>query len=364
MENQQEITGIPFENFTWKIENFSKQIIKKLRSDAFKGGDCKWRILVGKELDQLSLSLKVSGSIPDYCWTRFAYFRLALINQLDANKSIVKETQQKFNSGYRIWVAFDNFQPSHSRSASISNMSSTHDSVSVQECDQTEMEIVLVEDQAIESSFERLSRTAHESSAAEVELIQQEHQQIAAPTAPILYPSISDEEIPFTPLSELIDLSAFGPEEAAFVPLLEEVCSRDPSLIESQRKRSPQFILWAFTALGQVLYFLKTTKLKDMTEDSCNQLQLLWEELGTFGFNLAWLEPRVQSALDSRTYFERVEQLKNLRHNVVAFENEATKLKAKLAIAEIDIELASRELAKVEEGFEEKDIEAELGYGI
>ena len=187
------------------------------------------------------------------------------------------------------------------------------------------------------------------------------------PTAPPLYPSIYDDgpkEVPLITLSEILDVNSLGPEEAAFVPLLEEVISWHPSLIQSQMKKSPKFIRWAFIALGQVLYFLKTMKVKNMDEDACNQLQCLWEELQLFGFNLTWLEPYVQSALDVKAYLERMEQVKNLKDNVVALEIEMKRLRTRLAVREVDLEVAMRDLAVVQMGFEERDMDAELGYGI
>ncbi|KAJ7975930.1 Ubiquitin carboxyl-terminal hydrolase family protein [Quillaja saponaria] len=77
----------------------------------------------------------------------------------------------------------------------------------------------------------------------------------------------------------------------------------------------------------------------------------------------SWLEPHVQSALGMKTYLEKAEQVKKLQENVAALEIEMKRLKAKLAIAEVDAEVARRDLAKVEEGFEERDMNSELGYG-
>lgn len=42
MDVQKGISSINFETFTWKIENFSKQNIKSLRSKAFRIGGYKW----------------------------------------------------------------------------------------------------------------------------------------------------------------------------------------------------------------------------------------------------------------------------------------------------------------------------------
>lgn len=170
------------------------------------------------------------------------------------------------------------------------------------------------------------------------------------------------EMIP-TSFGELVDFRGLGKVEQDFVPLLEEVCSRHPSLINSKQKRSQRFIEWAFTALGRVLHFLKTKKVRDMDDDAYNHLQLLWEELETFKFDLTWLEPHVQSALGMKTHVERTIQVKKLEENVTALEIEVKKLKTKMIEAEVDLEITRRDLVKAKEGFEECDLDAELGYG-
>ncbi|MCI15754.1 ubiquitin carboxyl-terminal hydrolase family protein, partial [Trifolium medium] len=98
-------------------------------------------------------------------------------------------------------------------------------------------------------------------------------------------------------VGELMDIKGLEQIEKSFAPLLDEACSPHPSLIKCQQKRSREFREWAFMALGRVLYFLKTRKVKDMSDLACKDLQVLWEVLQPFGFDLAWLEPRVQSAL-------------------------------------------------------------------
>ncbi|KAF7842920.1 MATH domain and coiled-coil domain-containing protein [Senna tora] len=163
---------------------------------------------------------------------------------------------------------------------------------------------------------------------------------------------------------ELIDFKGVGKIEKVFVPLLEEVCSKHPSLLECQQKRSRRFSEWAFTALGRILHFLKTKKVKDMMNDeACDHLQILWDELETFKFDLTWLEPHVQSALGMKSHLEKAMQLKKLKENVNALEMETRRLKAKLAAAEIDLEIARRDLVQAQEGFEERDTDAILGYG-
>ncbi|KAK7284737.1 hypothetical protein RJT34_19490 [Clitoria ternatea] len=98
--------AVALENFSWKVEAFSKLKSKKLSSKAFKFGGYRWKIVLypkGRNVEYLSIYMKVADSLPAYGWSRFVYFRLALINQVDTRMSIVKETQQKFNAGNSAW---------------------------------------------------------------------------------------------------------------------------------------------------------------------------------------------------------------------------------------------------------------------
>ncbi|VVA38114.1 PREDICTED: MATH domain, partial [Prunus dulcis] len=159
---------------------------------------------------------------------------------------------------------------------------------------------------------------------------------------------------------KLIDFRGLGRVEKTLVPFLEEVCSSYPSLLECHKKRSRMFIQCAFTALGRLLRFLKTTKAKDMTHDACKRLQLLWEELETFKFDLAWLEPHVQLVLVTKKRSGRVDRL---REYVEMWENEMKRRRDYVAAAEVDLEAAKRDLAKAEEEFK-IDMETELGYPL
>jgi speckle-type POZ protein len=159
---------------------------------------------------------------------------------------------------------------------------------------------------------------------------------------------------------ETLDFKGVGQIEKAFIPLLEEVCSQHPSLILCQEKKTRRFREWAFTALGRVLYFLKTRKVRDMNDLACKNLQKIWEELQPFNFNLTWLEPCVQSALEKKSYLEKLKEAEKLRDNVVALELELERLMVKAATVEINLD-AARNLLE-EEDFEEMDLDAELGF--
>ena len=165
------------------------------------------------------------------------------------------------------------------------------------------------------------------------------------------------------PVGELMDFRGLGKIDKAFVPFLEEVCLLHPSLIKCQRKRSPMFTEWAFTALGRLLHFLKTNKGTDMNEDACENLRLLWEELESFRFDLAWLEPHVQSALGMKKFVERELEVKELRNKMDALKIEVKRLKARLNLAELDFEDAKRDMGDAEQSFVEINMDGELGYG-
>lgn len=178
-------------------------------------------------------------------------------------------------------------------------------------------------------------------------------------------PSLVKErgDVPTILTGELTDFRGLGLIEKAFVPLLEEVCLWHPSLIESQHNKTRMFTECAFTALGRLLHFLQTTKVKDMTQDACGQLRLYWEELETFKFGLAWLEPQVQSAFDKKKFVERARRVKRLKEDVECLENEMVRRKTMLTVTEMDHELAKKDLTKAEEGFNEIELDSELGYG-
>ncbi|OIW05190.1 hypothetical protein TanjilG_19821 [Lupinus angustifolius] len=385
MENQHG-TKINLEKFTWIIESFSKKNTKKLRSKSFVIGGCRWRIVVQpieKGVDHLSLCLKISGPLPAYGWSKFAYFKLSLINQMDNEKSIVKETQQKFDSRYRIWGSSfmhlsDFYNPKQGYLINGHCIIAAQVAVSDHAFQITTPS--LTNSISVARLIEYSEETRNSTIQTKSEFRSQEDFGIVIPPSerthspnhghinkPSFYPSIYDDgpkEVPVIHLSEILDINSLGPEEATFFPLLEEVCLCHPSLIESQMKKSPKYILWAFITLGQVLHFLKTTKMKNMDEKARENLECLWEEVQLFGFDLTWLEPYIQSALDVKAYLEKAEKVKNLKDIVVYLETEVRKLRTKLAIAEVDVDIARKDLEEVEMGLEERNIDAKLGYDI
>ncbi|XP_050125862.1 MATH domain and coiled-coil domain-containing protein At3g58250-like [Malus sylvestris] len=176
-------------------------------------------------------------------------------------------------------------------------------------------------------------------------------------SVPTGFRNLEDQET-----GDLMNFKGLGRIEKTFVPILEEVCSSYPSLIDGQMKRSRTFVQCAFTALGRVLHFLKTTTANDMNVDACQHLQLLWEELEAFKFDLAWLEPHVQSVFAMK---KKAGIVNRLQEDVDALKNEIERRRAILAEAEAVLEVAERDLAEAqEEHFSKIDMDSELGYPL
>ncbi|XP_027934532.1 uncharacterized protein LOC114189995 [Vigna unguiculata] len=190
--------------------------------------------------------------------------------------------------------------------------------------------------------------------------------------------NVSPEEmISTSSFGEVVDFRDIGKVEKDFVPLLEQACSRYPSLIDIKKRKSRRFSEWGFTALGRVLHFLNTKKVRDMDDDTCNHLQALWEELEAFGFDLAWLKPHVEYALGMKNRVEKVLEVKKLeesvnvlkknvntlKENVTTLEERTKASRTKMIDAEIKLEKTKRDLEKAKKGFEECDLDAEMGYG-
>ncbi|XP_061351811.1 MATH domain and coiled-coil domain-containing protein At3g58210-like [Gastrolobium bilobum] len=339
MENQNEMDKT-FEKFTWTIQNFSNSDSWTLYSEhLFLCGQL-WRILIfpkGFPGDYLSICLEAVCNpkmLSD--WSKFARFKFAIINQLNGTMTITKETESQFNGKLTRWgFLLPLLQFNDPRKGFIVN------------------------DTCIIESELSVSKSEHEKQVDQAV----SKNDVSEYSAHVCVGTIEHTDMSLASFGEFMDFRGLGKIKKAFVPLLDEVCSKHPSLIECQQKRSRMFTEWAFTVLGRVLHFLKTKKVKDMDDNACKHLQILWEELETFRFDLTWLEPHVQSALSMKSYMERAVQVKKRKRDVAAIEMEMKRLKAKMASAEVEIEIARRDLVEAEEGLEEKDLDAELGFG-
>ncbi|WJX79653.1 hypothetical protein P8452_62757 [Trifolium repens] len=92
---------------------------------------------------------------------------------------------------------------------------------------------------------------------------------------------------------------------------------------------------------------------KDTDDKACEDLQVLWEELGKYRSDLTWLEPHVQSALGIKNYEEKALYVEKLKKNVTDHELETKRLKTKLVAAEKNLDM-ERDLLK-EKGIQERD---------
>ncbi|RYR12851.1 hypothetical protein Ahy_B04g070165 isoform A [Arachis hypogaea] len=116
--------------------------------------------------------------------------------------------------------------------------------------------------------------------------------------------------------NEQVDFEGKGLVDNVYVPLLEKVCNIHPSLLECQRKRTYKYSGWALNALGRVLHFLETTKLEEMNVEACECLQMLWDEVQVFGFELSWLAPQVEFALNMEKLMREVEKLEEEKKSI------------------------------------------------
>ncbi|CAH9119745.1 unnamed protein product [Cuscuta europaea] len=92
--------------FTWRIENFSKLLVKKLYSVTFVIDQYKWRLCLdpkgSSKLMYMYLEIADSSSLPNG-WSIPAMYNLALINQIDLNKTIIEECEDEFNIQDNSW---------------------------------------------------------------------------------------------------------------------------------------------------------------------------------------------------------------------------------------------------------------------
>ncbi|GAU17567.1 hypothetical protein TSUD_341110 [Trifolium subterraneum] len=332
-----------FEDFTWKIENFSRYDPEDdVYSEPFVIGGYPWRIAFHQRFRRnLSIYLSaVQTANMSKGWSRHVKFNLFILNQIDRSRSIVEGYEQEFNEIDDIWK-FDCM-------VSSPVLHRPQNGLLVNDTCIIGAEICLCKSKNEKQVNQAFSLTTSLTSGSQI--VQME--------AEVLRPKL--EESHGQNLGELMDFKGLGQIEKDLVPLLEEVCSHHPSLIECQQKRSRKFKEWAFTALGRVLHFLKTTKVKDMNDLACKDLQNFWEELEPFSFDLTWLEPHVQSALGMKNYLKKVKKVEKLKDNAVALELEIMRLKAKVVNFEVNL-YAVRDLLKAED-FEERDLDVELGF--
>ncbi|BAT91102.1 hypothetical protein LR48_Vigan08g188700 [Vigna angularis] len=181
------------------------------------------------------------------------------------------------------------------------------------------------------------------------------------------------------------------------IPLLIEVCSSHPSLLDNRQGKSRDFVQGSLNALGKVLLFLKTNKVRDMNDDNCHHLQVAWRELQYFNFNLEWLKPYVDSAVEMRNHVKKFRKVKEMEANINILEyrkndleyrkndleyrkndleyrkndleyrkNDLEKqqdiLRNRISDMSLNIEIMKKEMETRKEGYVELDMSAELEY--
>ncbi|CAJ2632168.1 unnamed protein product [Trifolium pratense] len=351
MEHQEPSTEI-FEKFTWKIENFSRLKVNKIYSEPFIIGGYPWRILLfSKGINNngyLSIFLEAfKTAYMSEGWSRDVKFKLLLFNQLDSNMTITKESNDDFNANEVDW-GFKSFM------------------TLTEFCEKGFLEkdtcIVGAEVFVCKSTLEEPVNQASNLTVSEATGSQNGEVEVIMPNPEVQDPKLET----ISPVSTHIDAELFSPTieelmDFSTIGQLEEACTDTPPLIERLSKRSRHFNYFAFAALGRIIYFLKTRKVKDMNEQACKDLQVLWDELKKFRFDVSWLEPHVQYALGMKSYVEKAFEIEKLKKNVAALELETERLKAKLVAAEVNIDI-EKDLLKAK-GFEERDLDSELGCG-
>lgn len=328
--------------FTWNLTNFTSSVSQKMRSKRITLDGHTWTIdIIPITIENLFMAI-VLGPVrdrPSGC-EKFTNFKFILINQHNHRDNIIKEIRQNFNSRNEHW----------------SNIYASGDGFIVDGCCIFEVHISIHESEHKKQVDESVGNI---------------HNKLVQSTV-----NLSTKKMISNSPAETVDFRGLGKVDKDFIPLLEEVCSQYPSLIDSKKRKSQTFTEWAFTALGRVLHFLNTKKVRDMKDDGCNHLQILWEELLTCEFDLSWLKPRVEFALGMKTCVKKVLAVKRLEENVITLEEdvttleknvanletEANTLRTRMFEAKVNLEITRRELVKAKEGFEECDLDAELGF--
>ncbi|XP_028804754.1 MATH domain and coiled-coil domain-containing protein At3g58200-like [Neltuma alba] len=255
MKNQ-EPKDISCKKIAWTIKNFSKlKTNTPYYSEVFTIGDRAWKVALYRgrqDGKSLAIYLRVADdlSLPQG-WCIYVEYAITVVHQVSRENSIKRGPDEgipsKFDAKGLGW-GYLSFMPL----STLEDPSSGY--ISKDEC------------------------------TVEVEIYSVKSEGINKPTSHPAYPSLFKQvkETPADPKDDdddFVDFKDLGRIEKSFVPLLEEVCSSHPLLLDCKKNKSRRFTEWAFTALGRVLQFLKNKKWKDMNDEACEQLQYLWDEI-------------------------------------------------------------------------------------
>ncbi|XP_045794336.1 MATH domain and coiled-coil domain-containing protein At3g58360-like [Trifolium pratense] len=307
-----------YEKFTWKIENFSRfNIREEVYSEPFVLGGYPWMISLfprGDGIDDhLSIYLEAVQMQTNYAnmsngWSRDVKFKLVVFNQLDSYMNIT------LTDG-------DLFFPSLQNARSNDKFNSSATSLGYKSC------ITLDELYDPNNGF-----IVNDSCIVGAEVF-------------------VCESTPDEPVIQAANLCSTSPTGYIKVEVPMPNPEVEGSKEDSTKDADAELVS---AALGRVLYFLKTRKVKDMNEQACKELQVLWDELKKFQFDLTWLEPHVQSALGMKSFVEKSLHVEKLKEDMVV-------LKEKLSSAEVNLD-GEIDLLK-EKGFKEIGLDSELGCG-
>ncbi|GAU17578.1 hypothetical protein TSUD_341220 [Trifolium subterraneum] len=319
MESQDSSTEI-FEKFTWKIENFSRLNAEKICSEPFILCGYPWRILMFPKgykkrgaVNHLSIYLEaVKTANMSEGWSRHVKIKLLVFNQLNSNRTITKENPHSYFSTKEGSWGF----------LYLMELTEFHDPEKG----------FIVNDACIVGAEVYVYNSSNEKKVNQV----------------VLGPEPK------------------GTNVETLSPVSKVICN------ESTKQAYAELVS---AALGRVIYFLKTRKVKDMNDQACKDLQVLWDELEKFQFDLAWLEPHVKYALGVKSYVEKALESEKLKENMVVLQLEMERLKENMVVLELEIEKlkvksiaaevnldVQRDLLKAK-GFEKIDLNSQLGYG-
>ncbi|KAJ7950381.1 Ubiquitin carboxyl-terminal hydrolase family protein [Quillaja saponaria] len=112
-------------------------------------------------------------------------------------------------------------------------------------------------------------------------------------------------------------------------PYLKRQCPKHPELwTRRPQEYSNEFSLWGFHALGRVLEFLRTVRIRDITSERKREFSRLWLELRAFGFDLTWLEPSYQKVMTCSIDEPKIKRFEELKGEVISL---AKDLREKIA---------------------------------
>ncbi|KAJ7950377.1 Ubiquitin carboxyl-terminal hydrolase family protein [Quillaja saponaria] len=135
--------------------------------------------------------------------------------------------------------------------------------------------------------------------------------------------------IPFILITDMAVFRGLGLWHKKFIPLLEEAMSKHPELwTRRPQEYSNEFSLWGFHALGRVLEFLRTVRIRDITSERKREFSRLWLELRAFGFDLTWLEPSYQKVTTCSIDEPKIKRFEELKGEVISL---AKDLREKIA---------------------------------